>query len=87
MQEYENIGLGLDASVVSNVVSKLPLMQTPNYHIVIGNCFTSSALLRHLSATGVAAKGMVRANQMENASLQDMVKTEQREAEIIRCGY
>ena len=68
LQEYENIGLGLGASAVANLVSKLPVMQTFSYHIVMDNYFTSPALLRHLSTMGVAA------NRMENAPLQDMVK-------------
>ena len=38
------------------------------------NYFTRPALLRHLSAMGVAATGTLRANQMENAPLQDVVK-------------
>ena len=38
------------------------------------NYFTSPALLRHLSAIGVAATGTVRANRMDNAPLRDMVK-------------
>ena len=63
LQEYGNIGLGLGASVVANLVSKLSVIQTSNYHIVMYNYFTSPALLRHLSA-------MV----MENALLRDMVK-------------
>ena len=74
LQEYENIGLGLGASVVANLVSKLPVLQTHTYHIVMENYFTSPALLRHLSAMGVAAAGTVRANRMENAPLRDMVK-------------
>ena len=36
--------------------------------------FARAALLRHLSAMGVAATGIVRANRMENAPLWDMVK-------------
>ena len=74
LQEYENIGLGLGTSVVANLVSKLPLMQSSNYHIVMDNYFTSPALLSHLSAMGVAAIGTARANRMENAPLRDMVK-------------
>ena len=31
LQEYENIGIGLCASVVVNLVSKPPVMQTSNY--------------------------------------------------------
>ena len=62
LQKYENIGLGLGASVVANLVSKLPVMQTSNYHFVMDNYFISPALLRHLSAIGVAATGTVRAN-------------------------
>ena len=38
------------------------------------NYFTSPALLRHLSAMGVAATGTVRANRMENAPLLDMIE-------------
>ena len=67
LQKYENIGLGLGASVVANLVSKLPVMLTSNYHFVMDNYFTSPALLRHLSAMTVDATGTVRANQMENA--------------------
>ena len=44
------------------------------YHIVMDNYFTSPALLRHLSAIGVAATRTVRANRMENAPLRDIVK-------------
>ena len=74
LQEYENKRLGLDVSVVANLVSKLSVMQTSNYHIVMDNYFTSLALLKHLSAMGVAATGTVRTNRMENSPLQDMVK-------------
>ena len=74
LQEYQNIGLGLSASVVENLASKLPVMQTSNYHIVMGNYFTSPALLRHLSAMGVAGTGTMRANRVENAPLRDIVK-------------
>ena len=74
LQEYENIGLLLSASVVVNLVRKLPVRQTSNYHIIMDNYFISPALLMHLSATGVAATETVRANRMENAPLGDMVK-------------
>ena len=74
LREYENIGLDVDASVVANLVSKLPVMKTSNYHIVMGNCFRSPALLRHLCAMGIAATGTVRANQMESVPLRDMTK-------------
>ena len=74
LQEYVNIGLGLSASVVTNVVSKLPVMHTSNYHIVMDNYFTIPAFLSHLRAMVVAAIGTVRANRMENAPLLDMVK-------------
>ena len=73
-QEYENIGLGLGASVVANLVSKPPLMQTSKYHIVMDNYFTSPGLLRHLSLMEVAATATVRANRMKNPPLRDMVK-------------
>ena len=72
LEQYENIGLG--ASVVANLVRKFPVMQTSNYHIVMDNYVTNPALLRHLSAMGVATTGTVRANRMENALLQEMVK-------------
>ena len=49
-------------------------MQTSNYHIGMDNYFANPALLRHLNTMGVAATGTVRANQMENAPLEDMVK-------------
>ena len=62
LQEYENIGLFLVASVVAKLVRKLPVIQTSNCHIVMDNYFTSPALLRHISAMVVAATGMVRAN-------------------------
>ena len=74
LREYENTGLDVDASVVANLVSKLPVMKTSNYHIVMGNCFRSPALLRHLCAMGIAATGTVRANQMESVPLRDMTK-------------
>ena len=67
LQEYENIELGLGASVVANLVSKLPVMQTSNHHIIMDNYFTSPALLRHLSALGVATTAIVREKQMERA--------------------
>ena len=73
-QEYENTGLGLGASVIANLICKLPVMQTSNYHIAMDNYFTSPVLPRHLSATGVAASVKVTASQMENAPLRDMVK-------------
>ena len=74
LQKYENIGLGLDASAVANLVSKLPVTQSSDYHIIMDNYFTSGSLLRHLRAMGVAAAGTVRTNQMENAPMRDMVK-------------
>ena len=49
-------------------------MKTSNYHIVMGNCFRSPALLRHLCAMGIAATGTVRANRMESVPLRDMTK-------------
>ena len=61
LQQYENIELGLGASVVANLVSKFPVMQTSNYHIVMDNYFTSPAFLRHFRAMGVAATGMENA--------------------------
>ena len=67
LQEYENIELGLGASVVANLVSKLPVMQTSNHHIIMDNYFTSPALLRHLSSLGVATTAIVREKQMESA--------------------
>ena len=87
LQENENIGLGLRASVVANLVSKPPLMQTSKYHIVMDNYFTSPGLLRYLSLMEVAATGTVRANRMKNTPLRDMVKIKKRESWIIRCGY
>ena len=81
LQGYENIGLGLETSVVANLVSKLPMMQTSDYHIALDNYFTSPALLRHLSAMEVAATGTMWANQMENAPLWNMVKTNKE-----KCG-
>ena len=74
LQKYENIGLGIGASVVPNLVRKIPLMQTTNYHIFMYNYFTSPALLRHLNAMGVPATGAVKANWIENVPLRDMVK-------------
>ena len=74
LQQYENIGLDLATSAVANLVSKLPVMQISNYHIVTDIYFTSLALLRHLSAMGVPATGTVRANRIENATFRDMVK-------------
>ena len=78
LQGYEIIGLGPGASAVANLVSKLSVMQTSNYHIVIDHYFTSPDLLRHLSAMGVVAAGMrantMRANRMENAPLRNMIK-------------
>ena len=75
LQEYENIDLGLDVLVVANLVTKFPVMQ-------ITNCFTSSALLRHLRAMEVAATGTGRANQMENAPLRDMVKINKKKCRL-----
>ena len=69
LQDYQNIGLGLGPSVYADLVSKLPVMQTSNYHIVMDNYFTSPVLLRHLSAIGVAATRTVRANRMENCKI------------------
>ena len=43
-------------------------MQTSNCQIAIDNYFTSSALLGHLSAMGVAAAGTVRASGIENTN-------------------
>ena len=72
--EYENIGLNPGASVVANLISKLLVIQFPNYHIAMDNYFTSPALLRHWVAMGVAATGTVRTNRMENIPLLNMVK-------------
>ena len=69
LQDYENIGLRLGASVVVNLVRKLAVMQTSKYHIAMDNFFTSPAFLRYLSATRVATRLTVRANQMENHPL------------------
>ena len=74
MQEYENVGLGLGTPVVGNLVSKLRVMQTSNYYIVMNNYVTSPALLRHLSAIGVAVSGTVRINRMEKAPVQDVLE-------------
>ena len=54
LHEYENIELSLGASVVSNLVSKLPVIHTSNYHIVMDNYFTNPAL-------NVSFAGMPRA--------------------------
>ena len=74
LQEYENIGLDLGASVVANSFIKLLMMQASNYHIVMDNYFTSPAFLSHLSAMGVPATGTVGANQMEKAPFRYKVK-------------
>ena len=74
LQEHENIGLRLGASVVANLVTKPPAMRISNSHIVMDNYFPSPVSLRHLNAIGDAAKGAVRANRMKNAPLRDMVK-------------
>ena len=74
VQEHENIGLGLGASVVANLVRKLPVIQISNYRIAMDNYFTNPALVRHLIAMGAATTGMVRANRMENVPFRDMVK-------------
>ena len=52
MQQCENIGLGLATSVFANLVSKLPVMQISNYHIVMGNYFACPALLKALEPNG-----------------------------------
>ena len=39
LQEYENTGLDLGASVVANLVRRLPVMQIYNYHIIMENYF------------------------------------------------
>ena len=41
LQEFENIGLGLGASVVANLAIKVPLMQTSNYHFGLDNYFAN----------------------------------------------
>ena len=74
LQEHENIGLRLGASVAANLVTKPPAMRISNSHIVMDNYFPSPVSLRHLNAIGDAAKGAVRANRMKNAPLRDMVK-------------
>ena len=74
LQEHENVGLRLGASVVANLVTKPPAMRISNSHIVMDNYFPSPVSLRHLNAIGDAAKGAVRANRMKNAPLRDMVK-------------
>ena len=81
LQEHENIGLRLGASVVAKLVTKPPAMRISNSHIVMGNYFPSPVSLRHLNAIGDAAKGAVRANRMKNAPLRDMVKMNKK-----RCG-
>ena len=45
------------------------------------NYFRSPALLRYVNTMEVAATGIVRANRMENAPLQDMVKTKKEKRE------
>ena len=49
LQEYENIGIGLCASVVVNLVSKPPVMQTSNYYIIGSWCISSCKLSRKTS--------------------------------------
>ena len=43
MQEFENLGLGLGASVVANLAIKIPVIQTSNYHFVLDNYLTNPA--------------------------------------------
>ena len=74
IQGYENIWLGLDASVVANLISKPPAMQISNYDIVMDNYFTIPALLRHLSAmwvlsTETVIPNMVKMNKEKFGSL------------------
>ena len=73
-QEHADIGLGLGASVVAPLVNTLPNVGDSNYRIVIDNFFTSPELLRHLSSKQIPATGIVRANRIENASLQGLGK-------------
>ena len=47
LQEYENVGLGLGASVVANIASKITVTPTSNYQIVKENYSKNPALLRH----------------------------------------
>ena len=72
MQEYENIGLGLGAAVVANLVTKLPVIQASNNHIVMDNYFTTPALWGTPNRKCCIAR---------------YGKDEQTEARIIRCGY
>lgn len=72
LQEYNDIGLGLGASVVAHLTESLPEVINSHYHVVTDNFFTSPKLLRYLKSKGIAATGTVRVNRMENAPLKDM---------------
>ena len=87
LQQYENIGLGLGASVVANLDSKLHVMQTSNYHIVMHNYFTSPDLVGHLSAKGIVCNRNGESRPNGKCSIARYGKNEQREGWIIRCGY
>ena len=86
LQEYENIGLGVGASVVAKLVSKLHVMLTSNYHVDMDNYFTSS-ITETLEYNGSCCNrnGVNKPN--EKCTIATYGKTEQRESWIIRCGF
>ena len=81
-----NKAIGLGGSVVMTLMSKLPTVPNWNYHVVMGNFFTSPRLLRLLKGNGMAATGTVRANRTENAPLQaadDMKKETRGSSDVV----
>ena len=65
-----NKDIGLGGLVVMSLMPKLPKVPNSNYHVVMGNFFTSPSLLRLLKGNGIAATGTVRVNRTKNAPLQ-----------------
>ena len=67
-ENYDS-NLELSGSVVATLVENLPSQAGSNYHIIMDNFFTSTNLLRILTAKGIAATGTVRINRVENTPL------------------
>ena len=74
-ENYDS-NLGLGGSVVATLAEKLPSQVGSNYHIIMGNFFTSPNLLCILKAKSIAATRTVRINFVENAPLQTIKEIE-----------
>ena len=84
-ENYDS-NLGLGGSVAANLAEKLPSQVGSNYHIIMDNFFTSTNLLRTLTAKCIAATGTVRINRVENAPLRpikEMEKLERHASDVV----